>query len=54
MWQVLSLAGAFVRSFGSLGVEPGQFRSPYGIAPISDDLLVVSEFGSQERSVEAY
>ena len=45
--QVMSPTGEFVRSFGKMGVEPGEFRSPYGIAAVSSSLLIVSEFGSQ-------
>jgi DNA-binding beta-propeller fold protein YncE len=39
--QVFSADLAFVRSFGTLGVRPGQFRRPKGIAVDAENVVYV-------------
>ena len=44
--QVFKLNGKFVGKFGTNGSTIGELKSPWSVAVLSNDLIVVSDFGN--------
>ena len=49
--QVFDLSGKFVAKFGTTGSGMGEFDRPVSVALLSDDKIVVSDFGNSRIQI---
>ena len=49
--MVVDPQGVLIRTLGSVGTEPGQFRYPYGVELLEDGSVLVTEFGNSRLQI---
>ncbi len=52
--QITNIDGSFICTFGSKGVEPGQFNEPYGVAFDQHGHLLVADSDNHRIQVNNY
>ena len=51
LWQVFNRDGELVRTIGSEGTEPGQFKNPHAVAVDATGNVVVADFNNNRVQI---